>query len=124
MVSVRNEKAQALIEFVLILPVLIMILFAIIDFGTIMITKSELENKLSDAVDALKNTIEIDELYPNVQKSINDKNIKTELSFNNETNYVTIKLSKEIKTITPGLNLIIGYPYNAKVERVVYYVKQ
>ncbi len=120
----RNEKAQALIEFVLILPVLIMILFAIIDFGTIMITKSELENKLSDAVDALKNTIEIDELYPNVQKSINDKNIKTELSFNNETNYVTIKLSKEIKTITPGLNLIIGYPYNAKVERVVYYVKQ
>ena len=39
-----NRKGQALVEFVLILPLFIMLLFAIIDFGNILNQKSKLEN--------------------------------------------------------------------------------
>ena len=39
-----NRKGQALVEFVLILPIFIMILFSIVDFGMIFNKKNELEN--------------------------------------------------------------------------------
>ena len=54
----NNKKAQALVEFVLILPILIMILFSIIDFGNIFVTKSNLENKINDAYQVLKESTE------------------------------------------------------------------
>lgn len=122
----RNNKAQALIEFVLILPILIMFLFAIIDFGSIMICKSELENKLNDAYEVAKSTIDINTLYSDIEEVVNDgtRKVKLELTFDNESDYMNIKLVSEIKTITPGLNLIIGYPYKVTTERVIKYVKQ
>lgn len=122
----RNNKAQALIEFVLILPILIMFLFAIIDFGSIMICKSELENKLNDAYEVAKSTTDINTLYSDIEEVVNDgtRKVKLELTFDNESDYMNIKLVSEIKTITPGLNLIIGYPYKVTTERVIKYVKQ
>ena len=49
-----NNKGQALIEFVLILPVFLFILFAIIDFGMIFSTKSNLESDSTDIVSLYK----------------------------------------------------------------------
>lgn len=122
----KNQKAQALIEFVLILPVLIMFLFSIIDFGTIFIRKSELENKINDAYEAAKSSTDVSTLYSNIENAINKDNNKysLELTFDNESDYMNIKLISEVKTITPGLNLIIGYPYKVTVERVIKYVEQ
>lgn len=122
----KNQKAQALIEFVLILPVLIMFLFSIIDFGTIFIRKSELENKINDAYEAAKSSTDVSTLYSNIESAINKDNNKysLELTFDNESDYMNIKLISEVKTITPGLNLIIGYPYKVTVERVIKYVEQ
>lgn len=122
----RNQKAQALIEFVLILPVLIMFLFSIIDFGTIFIRKSELENKINDAYEAAKSSTDVSTLYSNIESAINKDSNKysLELTFDNESDYMNIKLISEVKTITPGLNLIIGYPYKVTVERVIKYVEQ
>ena len=45
-----NRKGQALIEFVLILPVLILILFIIFDFGYIFYSKYELKNQSMEIV--------------------------------------------------------------------------
>ena len=122
----KNQKAQALIEFVLILPVLIMFLFSIIDFGTIFIRKSELENKINDAYEAAKSSTDVSTLYSNIESALNKDNNKysLELTFDNESDYMNIKLISEVKTITPGLNLIIGYPYKVTVERVIKYVEQ
>ena len=123
----KNKKAQALIEFVLIMPILIMLLFAIIDFGSIFICKSELENKINDAYEIAKLSTNVSTLYDEIETIINkdsNRNIKIELKFDNESDFMTIKLVSEIKTITPGLNLIIGYPYEISTERVVKYVKQ
>ena len=123
----KNKKAQALIEFVLILPILIMLLFAIIDFGSIFICKSELENKINDAYEVAKLSTNASTLYDEIETVINkdsNRDIKIELKFDTESDFMTIKLVSEIKTITPGLNLIIGYPYEVSTERVVKYVKQ
>ena len=122
----NNRKAQALIEFVLILPILIMILFAIIDFGNIFVTKSSLENKLDDAYEVLKSSTDITTLQTDVESVVNTNasdDIEVSISFENN-GYVKITLTDEVKTITPGLNLILGYPYKVKVERVVKHAEQ
>lgn len=123
----KNRKAQALIEFVLILPILIMLLFGIIDFGNIFVTKSNLENKINDAYNVLKRSTDSTTLYDDIVNEVNqgsDKDIKVELSFDSEKSTVMVVLKKDIKTITPGLNLILGYPYTVRTERVIEYGEQ
>ena len=124
--KLKNKKAQALVEFVLILPILIIMIFAIIDFGNIYVAKSNLENKMIYATEVLKNSIEVSSLYDEVKASVNkdskDK-IQVELVFEKDTDFVKVKLSKSVNIITPGLNLILGSKYNATAERVVVYVK-
>ncbi len=124
---ITNKRAQALIEFVLVLPILIMLLFSIIDFGTILIRKSELENKINEAYEAAKNTIDGTLLYENVKKAVNEDgkdDIKAEIILDSESNYMRIRLTSDVKVITPGLNLILGSPHKTSVERVVLYEKQ
>ena len=104
-----NRKGQALIEFVLILPLFILILFAIIDFGLIMSKKNELENMSIDVVTLIKNGKNIDEInnmYSDVLITKEDGN-----------DFVKIKLSENISVMTPGLNLILGNPYKIEIER-------
>ena len=54
-----NRKGQALVEFVLILPIFIMILFSIVDFGMIFNKKNELENISIDIMNLLNNNHKI-----------------------------------------------------------------
>lgn len=125
--KIKNKKAQALVEFVLILPILIIMIFAIIDFGNIYVAKSNLENRMTYATEVLKKTVDVSTLYDEVITSVNkdskDK-IQVELVFEKDTDFVKVKLSKSVNIITPGLNLILGSKYNATAERVVVYVKQ
>lgn len=107
-----NNKGQALVEFVLILPVFILILFVIIDFGMIINTKNSLENRSVDVVSFVKNdknNEEINRLY---------EDINIDITYNND--YINIILSKDVDVITPGLNRILSDPYTVKVERVIY----
>ncbi len=106
-----NRKGQALVEFVLILPVLIIILFAIIDFGLIMSKKNELENMSVDVVTLFKNGKSIED----IDKIYSDVSIKRE----DNNDYIKIKISRDINVITPGLNLILGNPYRISIERNV-----
>ena len=57
-----NRKGQALVEFVLILPIFIMILFSIVDFGMIFNKKNELENISIDIMNLLNNNNKIEEI--------------------------------------------------------------
>ena len=57
-----NRKGQALIEFVLILPVLLFILFAVIDFGVIFSTINDLESDSADIIELFKNDTPIEEI--------------------------------------------------------------
>lgn len=107
-----NNKGQALVEFVLILPVFILILFIIIDFGMIINAKNKLENNSFDIVEFIKNDKtkeEIVSLYPDVN-----------LNVIYEEDFVRISLSSDVDVITPGLNRVLGDPYIVNVERVIY----
>lgn len=108
-----NNKGQALIEFVLILPVFLFILFAIIDFGIIFSTKSNLENDSVDIIGLYKNGTSLEELK--------NKYTDNDINISIEEDYYTISISTTINLITPGFNRIFGDPYVINVERVVPY---
>lgn len=106
-----NRKGQALVEFVIILPVFLLILFAVVDFGTIISKKNELENISIDIVSMFKNNENIDNikmLYPDLT-----------IDINSDSSYTNIKIYENIDIMTPGLNLVIGDPYKVMVERVI-----
>lgn len=109
----KSNKGQALVEFVLILPVILAILLVIIDLGKIFNEKNTLENTSIDIIELYKNGKSIDE----IKNKYNDINITTNI----DNNYLTLKLKKEIEIITPGLNIVLDNPFVVEVERVVYY---
>ena len=108
-----NNKGQALVEFVLILPVLIFIVFAVIDFGMIYSGKSNLENDSTDIIYLFKDGTTIDEI-----RNIYSENI---INVSTNENYYKFRISTAVNLITPGLNRILGDPYVIYVERVVPY---
>ena len=106
-----NRKGQALIEFVLILPIFLLILFTIVDFGIILSKKNELENVSIDVISMIKNNDNIDDikkLYPNI-----------DIDISNDNRYTTIELYEYVNVMTPGLNLVLGDPYVIQVERII-----
>lgn len=114
-----GRKGQALVEFVLIFPILIMLLLAVVDFGRIFVNLNELETSLGIINDIDRRSINKDDLYNEVNK--NKKN-KINVSISDvEEGYITITLSRKIDIITPGLNLILSSPYEVKVSRTVKY---
>lgn len=110
-----NRKGQALVEFVLILPIFILILFAIVDFGMIMNTKNELENISVDVISMLKNNDDIG----SIKGLYNDYSI----DINRDDKYTKVIIEEEVDIMTPGLNLVLGDPYVVKVERTIPNVK-
>ena len=53
-----NKKGQALVEFIIILPVIIFIIMVIIDFMMIFTYKNELENDMNNVVKVYSKTKE------------------------------------------------------------------
>ena len=108
-----NKKGQALIEFVLILPVFLFILFAVIDFGIIFSSKSNLENNSADIINLFKNGTSIEE----IKEMYTDNSINVLV----DGDYYKFTISTSINLITPGLNKVLGDPYLISVERVIPY---
>lgn len=113
-----NKKAQALVEFVLILPVLIMLIFAFLDIGRIYTKKSEIESLTTSVISYIgENKDKSDNDINNYLSSITNTKVKFERK--NSELYTTIKLSSDTPLITPGINLILGKDYKVIVERVI-----
>lgn len=105
-----NRKGQALVEFVLILPIFLLIVLAMIDFGMILNKKNELENASVDVVNMLQNDVDITD--------IKNKYLDIEIILEEDGKYTNVFLSDDVNIITPGLNRIFGEKYNVKIERV------
>ena len=106
----RNSKGQALIEFILVLPVLLLVIISIIDFGNIILKKYNLENDI-DAVSTL---------YKNgkdVNVYLNSHDLTIEYAY--DADFTTIKLNKSIKIISPVLVPIFGSNYTIHTEKSV-----
>jgi len=108
-----NKRGQALIEFVLVLPVLLLLIFAFIDFGRIILTKNHLENVLSDVVSLYDNGRENE-----IKNYLKEDDYKIDYSISKKE-YTKIVLNVNLDLITPGLNRILSNPYHVKVERSI-----
>lgn len=109
-----NRKGQALVEFVLILPIFVLILLAIVDFGNILVTKNKLENDASDIVRIIRNNddvVNLEEEYPNIDIEVTDYKDK----------YKKVTLTSEVKINTFFLDKILGDPFVVNTERVISY---
>ena len=106
-----NRKGQALVEFVLILPIFIMILFSIVDFGMIFNKKNELENISVDVVNMLNKDIPLEE--------IKSEYADIDIEISSDDKYKNVVISDKIDILTPGLNRILGNHYEVKVERKI-----
>lgn len=111
-----NKKGQALVEFVIVLPIIIMLLFSMIDLGLILYNKNELENNLNSVIEMLDNN----ETEDVINKFIN-KNTKNNTTYRIEMDeFQEIILNREYNLITPGLNLVFSNPYKIEVRRARY----
>ncbi len=108
-----NKKGQALVEFVIILPITLILLFCIIDFGRIISLKTDLEGKAEDIITFYSNGKTLEE----ISAVMDVKDVKVGLE--EKGSYNTLTVSKTIKPITPGLSYIINDAFNVKVSRVV-----
>lgn len=106
----QNNKAQALVEFVILLPIFLMILFIIIDFANVFYNKNHLEGTLDEIVDLVENSKE-----SQISDVIDDE--KYEIRVND--NKKTIVVSKDVKLITPVADLFFKNPYTIETERTI-----
>lgn len=107
----RNRKGQALIEFVLILPILVLLLLGIMDIGLVFVKKSELDNKVADIIKVWEQEYtSIEEL----ETLLKDENLKTEIIENTTTSFVTVKVKDEVSLTTPIIKKL-----DIEVKRVI-----
>lgn len=109
-----NKKGQALVEFAIILPIIMMMLFVMIDFSNIFYQKNHLENITNDIV-RLREHGKSDEYI----KNNTDKDIKIDYKPNGDFQKVIV--SKKVTLITPFSTMFFKNPYTIKTERTVFY---
>ncbi len=105
-----------MVEFAIILPIFVFILFACIDFGKIFYLKTNLESRMDDIITAYKEKRKIEEITHDFEL----EKEKINLTITPDTSYIEFKLQKETTLITPGLNLLLKNPYQAEAKRVIY----
>lgn len=107
-----NNKGQALVEFIIIMPIFIFIALAVFDLGNIIVKKYALENDLDTVTQMYQenNSLKLDTF---IQES--DVKIKYEES----GNYNKITLSKQVKVITPIVSQALGKTYEISSSRTV-----
>ena len=107
-----NKRGQALVEFVIILPILILIIFTFIDFGRILLCKTHLENTMDSVTKLVVDGKDVSTFL----KEDSDYKISYEIK---EENYRKIILKTKLELITPGLKNILHNPYTVTVERSI-----
>lgn len=108
-----NRKGQALVEFVIILPIFLLLFMGAIDMGRIMYSKIILEEKMSDIINLYRNG----KSNEDIKEELKLEEIKLEIKSDNE--YLDFNLVKEIDVLTPGLNVILKNPHPLIIKRSI-----
>ena len=112
----EKRNGQALVEFIIILPILVVILLGIVDFGLIIYKRNILENTLEEASNVYHKTENKEE----VQTFLTDTDKRIKYSWYQDNNYLTLEINEDYDFLTPGLNLIFGESYKIEAKRVMY----
>lgn len=111
MILVKSKKGQALVEFVIILPVLLLIVISMVDFGNLLYQKYQLEQNL-EYVSDLYLANDTNALEQEKQRL----NIKTE----EDGKYVKLTIETEAKLSSPILRRVLGENYVIATSRKLY----
>lgn len=111
-----KKKGQALVEFIIILPIFIMLVLGVFDIGNILISKIHLESTLSEAVELYKKNYSLEEIKKDLEIDSN----RYELLVKKDEKYQTFTIIKKVDIITPGLNIIFDNPYEVSISRSTY----
>lgn len=95
-----KNKGQALVEFVIILPIIMIIIFVIIDFSNVFYQKNNLESIMNSVVTYKENG----KSNEYIKNQIKD-DVKITYEINDEN--LTINISKDIKLITPFSSMFL-----------------
>lgn len=117
MKRLRNEKGQSLVEFALVLPILLLVVFAIIDFGWLFFNKLAIENGAREgaryaAVEAAEKSEA--QMLPGVEDRVRDHiaswtnvDVKKNPSAPGATDekYVTVTVDADVPVLTPFIGV-------------------
>lgn len=99
-----NEKGQGMIEFALITPILLLMVFGIVEFGNLYRVKLSVDSALREGVRTAS-----------VQNTANDVAILTSMQLvlsSLTTNQVTISPSQATRQSGDNVTITVNYPYN------------
>lgn len=108
-----KEKGQALIEFILILPIILLVFVALIDIGNIFLQKYNLNYSLET----------VTELYQNDKQKELKAYVANENLIYDESktgDMIKLTLKKKISINAPGLNNVLGKEYTAEASKSIY----
>lgn len=122
----RKEDGQAVVEIALVLPILLILLCGIIDFGRILYASIHLNMVTQEAVRLAglgKSDYEVVQ-FVNDKVDLADKDtIKIDISPNdlgrNSGDYATLKITYEVKYITPIINVFIPSPFEVNTQSTI-----
>ena len=108
-----NKKGQALVEFILELPILLLIIISMIDIGNIFLKKFDLNNDL-DTVTTLYENGDM----TNLNNYLEEENIN--LSENSKDDMITLTLSQKVSISTPVIQQVLGNEYEIKTSKTIF----
>ena len=108
-----KEKGQALVEFILILPLIILILVCLIDIGNIYIEKYNLTNDLDTVTELYQNKQENELKTYIAQKHLIYQDTK-------ENTLTKIAIKKQLDITSPLLKKALGKKYTIEIDRTIY----
>ncbi|MBQ9011021.1 MAG: pilus assembly protein [Bacilli bacterium] len=108
-----KDKGQALVEFVLILPIILLVLIALIDIGNIFMEKYQLNDHLSTIAEMYHNN----EITEAKAYAANESIIVSE-SVNNDM--LTLKATKKVKVSAPIIKNILGKSFDITCSQTIY----
>lgn len=107
----RDRKGQALVEFVIILPILLLVVISMIDFGNLLYQKYQLEQDLEY----------ISDLYiANDTNALEQEKQKLHVTTVEDGSFVTLQVQKEANLASPILRRVLGDHYQIETSRKLY----
>lgn len=118
-----NNKGQAMVETVLVLPVLLLILIGILDFGRIFYTRVALENSARNAarIGIITNSdAEINQTVLETTSDLDSSSLVISIlpieSVRHSGEALTVSISYDVPIYTPLMSNVIGNPVTVSAD--------
>lgn len=123
---IKNEKGQSLVEFALLLPILVILLIGIIDFGRILYTNMHLQLATQETVRLAglgASDQELKEFIHNYTHVNKKEELMMQISLNEQQRvsgkYVTVTLEYPMEIMTPFISKVISVPLKIETESTI-----